>query len=442
MRFPRGSRGVQDASSPRRVPKGVSRLVLFLSVGSLILTFFPYLAIPLGANTNIPWSAVVGLCALVLAPTVVKTDAALWLVALLPFVAHASSTILLGSKFPLSGELTWITVSASFGIGMMLVKTCGSHLGPIIAMMIIATASFTVIQYVLILGGVLPFAEWYQMPGYANVAGNASTIVDFIRRPFGQFPEPSFLAGTLLLALTAMVLSSRSQRDTLRRSERVATAFGCLVILLSRSGVAVAGLGLLSIVILAAGERTLKSRVVGLSLVVIGVLGGVSVLEERGGAHDFSWGDRLNSISVSLQYWISDPFHFLLGLGRGGLVRAFNEGRISLTGFDFTESPQDVWSVLARIAIESGLIAGGMLLAVVALQVGRVGGEFGWLVASCAVLIWMLVAGLSISYESAAWLWVFPGICRGLRIRPSAGDRDSPTKAVQGTRSGRLGGHG
>ncbi|QGF23408.1 hypothetical protein [Raineyella fluvialis] len=388
----------------------------FLSSAFIVLSFFPYLALPVGTGSNVPVSAFLGIAVWSLAPRVRALD--LMVVGLVgaPILANALSAMLLGARIPVSGLVTWLTVVGGFAGGATAISVSADRCVKSIAYSVIGTFGFELVQLRGIRAGSVPFIEWYTLPGYGRLSDNASSIVEFVRRPFAQFPEPSFMAGTLLLALAVLLTVSRSVRPKLLRLELLALGVGSVGVILSQSGVAVVGLGLLAIVFLATSGRGFRARVGGIIFVVLGVAGGLSVLEQRSQALNFSWTDRLSSIRVSLQYWFSDPGLFIFGLGRGGMSRAFMDGSVRVSALDFTVAPKDVWSVAVRDIVELGLIVGGIFVAFMLSRIAAGGRRLGYIPVLVLCAIWLLVACLATSYESAVWIWIMPGACQGIRV--------------------------
>ena len=91
--------------------------------------------------------------------------------------------------------------------------------------------------------GEIPLLGLYVNPSFLSVQEEAETIVNYIRRPFGLFPEPSAMAASIspwviLWAAEAMGLVRLRQQP--RRWQRVlfttAAAAGMGLIIISQSG--------------------------------------------------------------------------------------------------------------------------------------------------------------------------------------------------------------
>jgi hypothetical protein len=279
------------------------------------------------------------------------------------------------------------------------------------------TVAFAVLQKIYLEQGMIPFLQYYSLPGYASVQSNAEVITRYIRRPFAFFPEPSFMAGTLALAIAALIIMRRFNSPRLSKWEYLLSVACVGAIYLSDSGSGLVSIGLILFVLLwpmvKGGWR------ITLVLAVVGVTAwlGSQVLESRGLAQNYSWSDRSASILGALRYFVSSEGNLLLGVGKGAASLLFRQGEIPLDGLQYFTALPDVFSVIGRLWLECGLLYGVALtlscLAVIAHRVRVISG--GAVAVACAGL-WVLVAGLTISYESAAWIWAFPGIFLGLSI--------------------------
>jgi len=379
---------------------------------AVVLSFFPYLVIPLGGSTSISIGALVGLVAWVLGPRYSSLDLAVVVIGMLPILAMAMSTLLFDTPLPQTAAITWLGAVGPFAAGAMAVVSLQRRLASLLGWLILGSSLFGILQHFAIQSGFIPFLELYRAPGYASVEANAQTILLYIRRPFAQFPEPSFMAGSIALAILAMLLVSRfSGQPRLGRLELIALMTGSITIVLSESGSAVIGLGAIAVALLASSARTVGAQARAALTITLAVMGAVWVLDQRSSPLNFSWGDRLASIQAAAQHWLSEAPSFLFGLGRGGMTAAFTQGRIDLAGFNFTQAPPDVFSALGRILFESGVLAGGAVLLLLAVTIVRAGAAIAPMFGVAMLAAWGVVAGITISYESAAMIWLLPGVC-------------------------------
>ncbi|MDR7188701.1 hypothetical protein J2Y46_001524 [Microbacterium sp. BE35] len=336
----------------------------------------------------------------------------------------AITTLFFDTPLPPTAAVTWLGAAGAFAAGAVGVLCMRDKLASLLAWLVLLTSLFGFFQYFALRAGFIPFVELYRAPGYASVEANAPAILLYIRRPFAQFPEPSFMAGSLTLAVLAMLLIARYfGRTRLRRVEKAAVLAGAIVIVLSESGSAVAGLGAIAVALLASSARSIGAQIRAALLIVLAAAGAIWVIEQRSSILNFSWGDRMMSIIASAQFWASDIQTFLFGLGRGGLTAAYSSGRVDVSGFQFTQQPPDVFSAIGRVLFESGLFAGGAVLLILVLLIVRGGALVAPLFSVAMITAWLVVGGITISYESAAFIWLLPGVCMGvIAVRRGSGN--------------------
>ncbi|MFK4759324.1 hypothetical protein ACI3KS_00170 [Microbacterium sp. ZW T5_45] len=380
----------------------------------MFFSFFPYAALGLGANTSISVSAILGIAAWIVGPRHPRLDAITISLALIPLAANAIATVLFSVTFPPTGVLTWIGVIGNFLTGTLGVLSLHTDFSRLLAWLVIGTSLFGGLQMIAIRAGYIPFVTLYRAPGYASVENNSTAILNYIQRPFAQFPEPSFMAGTLLLAITLMVLVARCLRGSLSRWEWTAVVAGGAIITASESGSAIAGLGLVAGVIITSATKSLRNQITALLFITAACVTATWVFGQRSSPLDFSWSDRFGSILAGLNYWSDEPSRLVFGTGRGGMAAAFRAGDVGLIEFAFVQQPLDVFSAQFRILFEFGLLAGGFVLLGLLLIVGSVSRWTRPVTAAFALALWVLIGALTISYDSAAWVWAFAGGCLGL----------------------------
>lgn len=385
------------------------------AVGALVVsTFLPYVAIPAGASTSIPLSSLLSL--LFLTPILRYSRVALVL-GLLLFSALVATLVqqISGTDDALIRSfVSWAFYILPLGaFGCICARRPELLIRPIKACLI-GTAVFCVYQYAELQNGRLPFLWLYSTPGFASVEAQEFVIVNYIRRPFAQFAEPSFLAGTVALALAVFLVLIRFTGRSLGASDWLMVAAVYLTIFLTSSGSGLVTLAALSTMAM----RHIRVSELRRFLILVGVIGaiyvGAALVSSRQTVTgNYSWQDRTVSLQAPLIHVLSHPFDLIVGLGKGGLTQAFDRGEISLEGFVVTNQIRDAASVLVRSAVELGILGIAALVIVVVLQ------SRGFAVASrfdAAIVgfIWLVVGGLTIGYDSAAWLWVVPGVGIGL----------------------------
>jgi hypothetical protein len=286
------------------------------------------------------------------------------------------------------------------------------------------SAGYALIQKVFLEAGVIPFLGYYQLPGYASVAFNAEVILRYIRRPFGFFPEPSFMAGSMALAVAAMVVLVYRCLGRLRKSDLVTIGLAVTAIFLSDSGSGLASIGLVLLMAIWPAFKGGKRLVLAIGIVCISAFLASNVLESRGLLQNYSWSDRLASIIGAMRFLVTSDNIALLGAGKGAGPSLFQRGSIPLDGLQYFTPIPDVFSVLGRLVLECGLVFGLGLIIILSVLLIRAGAlDGGLFIGIVFASTWLLIAGLTISYETAAWIWATPGIALGLLQAGPSGER-------------------
>lgn len=379
----------------------------------VVLCFLPYAALPVGNNTNVPLSS---LLALTFLPTVLAHQRLALLLGamLLGPMAQTMALTIIGHEVSLAAAIAWALHAAPL-VGFAGIALHRSEV--IIAPLYWTLASscgYAVFQLSSIRGGSIPLLGMYDVPGYASVTSQQFAIVTYIRRPFGWFPEPSFLAGTLALGAVLHLTLMASHRRSLtgRDYGLLAAVAGTIYLTQSGSGVLTIGAILLLAVLPLRGTRWVPLAVIGVALAAVKV--GSDILSSRTSTgQNFSWGDRLGSLVAAGEYVYGSSAGWLIGIGKGSLNDLFLRGEIhSSSGGG---RALDTASVVLRLFYELGLplgllIVGGLVMAIVRGNRSAVGGVGVALVLGT----WLLVAGATITYDSAAMIWAVPGVALGL----------------------------
>lgn len=394
----------------------VRRAALAIGSATTVALFFaPYLALPMGANTNLPLSAVtaalVALLGARLSPDAVL--GAVLVAAVLPGLIIASVHWAL--PIAVASIATWLVVVATFVGSGVAVRTSPRVVCWTLSIGVLVSGGWGVAQKFLFLDrGVLPGIGYYDLPGYASVRAKEFEIVTYVRRPFGLFPEPSFMAGSLAIAIVALIMLRRWAEGSLRRTDLLAIAVGTTAIILSASGSAVASVGLIVVATFwartRAGGRTVGLVVGGAAVYFVGR----SILGERGSGN-WSWGDRADSILSGFDYQTSNVAAALWGIGRGNSTVFYQSGEIPSGRFGSINSNPDMYSVLGRVVLENGLLAGSALVLGMALAIALPAEGIARTDRIMALAVWLIVAGLTVSYDSAAFIWFLPGALFGVR---------------------------
>jgi hypothetical protein len=415
-------------ADPRESPakKHASRRLRILIVVLICLSFLPYAAIPLGANTNLPLSSVAAIPVIFAAlKTGLLRFRGFLILAILPCVS-AYLGILIG--YPLGNPkalMIWPAhIIAVCGFAACVVLVSKPFLRRVIAVALLASSFYALAQKVFLDSGSIPFLWIYQTPGYASVQDQAEIITLYIKRPFGWFPEPSFLAGTIALAICGIVIlgGRLSPRDPLVAGSIVT---GCLVLFFTRSGVAVIAMLPLALALAGRGRKIVTIMMTAVAM-PFSIWVAYTVLGDRRGVGNSSWRDRLGSILASLDYLTQQLGLILTGVGKGSGVFLFKSGHIVPGGLGGTGRMDDLYSVLARLVFELGIPIGIVAVALPSLWLLKgARTQIGPFSAFSVVLVWFLVATFAITYDSAAWLWALPGIGLGLKFERDARDAEA-----------------
>lgn len=389
----------------------VARLMLVASV-------LPYLALSMGRSTNLPVSSI-------LAAWLIVRGARDWrilrmsvLLALIPVAADFLRMFFVAEQWSQSGILTWIIASAPVGGAAVAALVLREKIIPWLSVPLLASSVIALIQkFVYLDHGQVPWLWAYGAPGYASVSDLAETIATYIQRPFGLFPEPSFMAGSLSLVAFALLVALHVFRRRPGPVEIAALASSAFVIAISGSGTAVVAVALLAAaVVLPLIKRYALIAVLALPAAFFAALYAVNdVLAQRGGTTNYSWADRLASIQGAGKLLVSDAEYFLLGIGRGNSSPFFLTGKVPVDDVVHYNVLPDIYSVLGRIVLENGVILGGFILVPLCLWILTVAGKRRADLGVESLIVWLVAGGLAISYDTAFWLFGFPGLLWGLR---------------------------
>ena len=413
-----GARPISEVGQPLT---GAGR---YLDVGSrfdaraaalVVLSFLPYAAIPVGNNTNFPLAALVSVLYLRDLLARPRLLGAVLVVSGTPLVMFFLQNLLGHGHGNVRGIVSWTVLVAPFAAAACAVVTALATVVLTLRVMLAASAAYTLVQMYFLRQGSIPLLSWYEMPGYWSVPENAEVIVTYIRRPFGWFPEPSFMAGTLALGLVALFLLGVAVN---RRVARIDLSIAVLVVaamFFGRSGstlITIPALAALALLPFSTRLRKLAFAALGLggSLVL-----GVRLLSARNETNNFSWDDRATSIIAGMRYLLESPMNLLLGAGRGGATVLYTQGSISTEGLPLSVPLADIFSVSGRVIMENGVLGGAVIVVVLLVPILLAHGAFmSWPMSAAAAAVWLTVVTLTITYDSAAWLWMLPGVCLGL----------------------------
>jgi len=313
-------------------------------------------------------------------------------------------------------SIAWTAHVMPFIAWAACVKNYASAVSHALFFSLLASALAVIVQKHLFLDhGMLPFVEMYDMPGYWSVFENQETIVTYIRRPFGWYPEPSFMAGTLALGVCAYVLLKGLRRKKLSLIDWILFGFVAYALFVSRSGSSAVTLGLLTIVLFWPRSLTRMGRFVLLPAAIAALIGARLLIASRSATTlNYSWDDRLSSIVAGFRYLFEKPELIFSGVGKGNATVLAADQSFDYSDLEAIHVTADIVSVTGRLVVENGLLGfvAVILLCFVIFQAFR---KFLGIIAACSVVgIWMVVSFLTISYDSATLIWALPGACLGV----------------------------
>jgi hypothetical protein len=288
-------------------------------------------------------------------------------------------------------------------------------------------------MYVFATGGELPLLFIYVNPSFYSVVNNADTIVNYIQRPFGLFPEPSAMSSSLapivlfwLAELLGLIRFTRPLKTWHRVIFGSAAVSSMLLIILSRSGHAMFTVAVGAVFVLL-WLRTAKATprnfltllamlLVVLPLVVFMTVNAVGGrVAEATGANE-SWQDRSYSLVAGFEIWThTGIWNLLFGTGCG-LISQMLSDRYGLDA---------VWSVSLTYIYETGIV-GAVVCAWIGtyfLRVWRVT-RFNPVYAG-VLFIWLVGITVTTSYNQLLPIWftfglltVWPTVCTSGAITP------------------------
>ena len=392
-------------------------LWVWLLVG---LTFLPYFAIPVGENTNVPISSIV---ALLIAPkSLAMPRLFVGIQSLLmgaPLVAAFAVLLASGESANIAPLVTWVLYAMPFSAMAVIAFGNPRALVAPLRVFLVFSASFALVQKFLFIDkGTLPFISYYRMPGYASVESNLPTILTYIKRPFGLFPEPSFLAGSLALATLSLIAVVYAVGEGVRRLDVYICLLSILVIYLSKSGSAIPTCVLILVALYWPRTAGLRRLTVICIASATGLFVGASILLERNSVNNWSWADRATSLVGAFRFMFADPIRMLVGVGRGESAALFQSGDIPLSGLAYSHVLSDIYSVTGRVIFENGVVFGGSAMVALCVFIFLGSRELAGRVVAWSFLAgWLVVGTITTSYDSAAWIWAMPGILTGLHFR-------------------------
>ncbi|MCT1602134.1 hypothetical protein M3E18_03495 [Kocuria sp. p3-SID1433] len=403
-----------------RLPETGTRLDRALSGLLIVLSAFPYAGIAVGGDTNIPMSSVVAGILVLRAMRYLPLLVIAVLLAAVPFFSAFIRLFLTPQPLQLIPTITWVAATLALPGAAAAVIFLRRRAIAWLSWTLIGSAGYAVIQKHIFIDilNVVPLPWLYTLPGYANLLPFRETFLTYIRRPFGFFPETSFMVGTVTLMAMVLIVLMRHYAVVPDWRDWAAVALAVWAAAVSGSGSAIVVVAAVAMaIILPVAMRQAWLALLGVPAAALGAaLVAVSVLQERSESFNWSWADRGSSILAVVKRLLEDPVAFWGGLGRGRVNEEFVSGRMPIETFQHYNPIVDIFSVLGRIIAENGMLVGGTVVACMALLIVRSGGRVPPLIGVLHLLTWVVIAGATISYDNAFWLWGGAGAALGLEL--------------------------
>ncbi|MDO5619084.1 hypothetical protein [Kocuria sp.] len=405
----------------------------------ILLSAFPYAGIALGGNTNVPVSSIVAAVLVLRCMKYIPLMAVAVVFAAIPFFSAFIRMFYDPTPLQIVPVITWIAATMALPGAAAAVIFLRRRTIPWLSWTLIGAAGYAVIQKHVFIDtlNIVPFPALYELPGYANLLPFQETFLTYIRRPFGFFPETSFMVGTVTLMAMVLIVLIRHYGMSPRARDWVAVGLAVWATAVSGSGSAVFVLGaVVMAMVLPVAIRRAWIAVLGVPAAAAGAyLVASSVLEERSSSFNWSWADRGSSIQAVIKRLLEDPGAFWGGLGRGRVNEEFVAGNMPTETFTYYNPIEDIFSVTGRMVAENGMLVGGLAFALMAFLLLRSGGRVPFFYGLLHVFVWAVIAGGTITYDNAFWLWGGAGVCLGLELtrhwpdKPIAQHRKIPTLA-------------
>lgn len=387
----------------------------------IVLSALPFAAIPLGANSHLPISSVVSGLLILRCRRSSPLMAIAIGTAMIPIVMAFIRMFVDPEPWRPGPTILWVVFTLPLAGTIAAVMILKHRLATCLAVTLLVSALLVIVQKYVFIDwlNTVPFPDYYTMPGYGWVpASDVDLFLASNRRPFGLFPEPSYMTSALSLMAMALVIARLYFDDALKSLDYLAlvTAFWAV----AASGSGSAAVVLAAIVIVTFVPLVRRRRRVALTMIPPALLGALflahSFIADRQSNFNYSWYDRYASIMATMQLMRNDALIFLVGLGGGGVNEAFVRGDVPLELHQHYMPLPDIYSVLGRIVVQYGAIVGLAFVVGMAIFILRTGGRRRFWLGSASLIVWIAVAGVTTSYESVYWIWGIVGLCAGLEI--------------------------
>ena len=420
-----------DAELPLESRVSLSRAQVIAAFALGFLCFLPYPALPVGGNSALQIGNVLSflLAIPLLMASWKKQPYFLYLLIVIPLCIATLKVAVVqqpGLDVSLKDTTVWMVACITLLAAQRYFPKYALAILTGIAIVTLIHVVIGLWQAYAFRADYLPLQSIYINPSFLSVQDNAKVIIRYIRRPFGLFPEPSAMSSSLapfvllwFAQLFGLVRYVAQPARWQRRLFTTAAIGGLVLIVLSRSGHAMATLAVLLVfgaIWLKNARPTLRNYlwivlVFGVVLPIGAWLTYLAIGERVAtGTSSGSWEDRSNSLIIGFWIWAkSDWQHIVFGLGTG----------LSGPAIYKVAGLEAVWSVLLTFIYETGLV-GLIAVAWIGRYLYRQWQQSGFSVVFLMIfLVWLLGVTVTTSYEqllpiwlALGWFTVWPAVCQ------------------------------
>jgi hypothetical protein len=391
------------------------RVPRFFLYGFLVCCQFPFLAFSIGPNSNISFAVCFALLSIISIGRLELPHYFFASITVLVTCVFIQVTLLEGSFFRWQG-LVQIMLYSSMFFASALAAYCIELIAllKIFIYFSFFNTLFVVFQLFFFQRNQFLFPQAFNVNGLNALFKSAENWAQYVKRPMGWFPEPSYMAFSLsLMLLLSVLLFSRltiNEKLVIGRIWRLSFWTSIGTIILSQS--AIAPIAILTILMIAIRTKSIDGSLNNrLLLTLVPIMSIIYLLVNRLQINNFSWSDRISAATVSLRHLIDTSIgHILFGFGRDSAQYYFKSQALFLDYSTFTESPEDIFSTLFRFVFEFGILGLTLFLFLSKLIYSALRNEYGGSTAATISLFWLIGISFFNSYDSSAWIWLFPGL--------------------------------
>lgn len=266
--------------------------------------------------------------------------------------------------------------------------------------------------------GEFPYADLMRTnPAMSLLTLDIPTYVEYVKRPFGLFAEPSAMAASIgpwLVLLTTALFSRRAGRSRARTLLlALALGSGLWLVVASKTGLSAPIVGGSAIAALASAlswRRSVGTRAAALVMSAGIAVGSIVWLSQNAGARfelaqNDSWQARLESLKLGIR-WIEASFdsgdRFLVGVGPGQSFPAINSTYLR---YEAGAGVTAVWSVGLTYAMETGLLGILAMVVLAAAAARSVWASRARVAGAMFGLVWLSGIAIGTSYAGQPALW-------------------------------------